>query len=63
MRLFNDADGDASNQRSDVFIRNPRGLGRQVIIDVTVTGVDGQSTVDQATKRPSDRCKFGMMYD
>ena len=43
LRLFSDVDEDASNQRPDIFIRNPRGLGRQVIIDVAVTGVDGQS--------------------
>ena len=34
-----------------VFLRNPRGLGRQAIIDVAVTGVDGQSrTSDEATE-------------
>ena len=38
-RLFNSAGDDASSQRPDIFIRNPRGLGRQVIIDVAVTGV------------------------
>ena len=43
-RLFNNADEDASSQRPDIFIRNPRGLGRQVIIiDVAMIGVDGQS--------------------
>ena len=53
MRLFSDADEDASNQRPDIFIRNPRGLGRQVIIDVAVTGVDGQSrSNDEAMERP-----------
>jgi hypothetical protein len=52
-RLFNNVDEDASNQRPDIFIRNPRGLGRQVIIDVAVTGVNGQSrTTDEATERP-----------
>ena len=49
-RLFNSAGDDASSQRPDIFIRNPRGLGRQVIIDVAVTGVDGQSrSSDEAT--------------
>ena len=43
MRLFTDATEDPGNQRPDIFLRNPRGLGRQVIIDVAVTGVDGQS--------------------
>ena len=53
LRLFNGADEDASNQRPDIFIRNPRGLGRQVSIDVAVTGVDGQSrSNDEATERP-----------
>ena len=52
-RLFNNADEDASNQRPDVFIRNPRGLGRQVILDVAVTGIDGQSRAsDEAIDRP-----------
>jgi len=53
MRLFANAGEDASNQRPDIFIRNPRGLGRQVIIDVAVTGVDGQSrSSDEASERP-----------
>ena len=53
MRLFADAAEDASNQRPDAFLRNPRGLGRQAIIDVAVTGVDGQSrTSDEAAERP-----------
>lgn len=52
MRLFSYADEDASNQRPDVFIRSPRGLGRQMTIDVAVTGVDGQSrSSDEATER------------
>ena len=52
-RLFTDAAEDASNQRPDIFLRNPRGLGRQVIIDVAVTGVDGQSRPsDEATEQP-----------
>ena len=53
MRLFANAGEDASNQRPDIFIRNPRELGRQVIIDVAVTGVDGQSrSSDEASERP-----------
>ena len=53
MRLLNDAAEDASNQRPDVFLRDPRGLGRQVIIDVAVAGVDGQARAsDEATERP-----------
>ena len=53
MRLFNDAAEDDSNQQPDIFLRNPRGLGRQAIIDVAVTGVDGQSRAsNEATERP-----------
>ena len=54
MRLFTDPAEDICNQRPDIFLRNPRGLGRQVIIDVAVTGVDGQS-------RTSDLCKCGII--
>ena len=32
IRLFADATEGAANQRLDAFLRNPRGLGRQVII-------------------------------
>ena len=32
-RLFNNPDEDASSQRPDIFIRSPRGLGRQAIIE------------------------------
>ena len=53
MRLFTDAAEDACNQRPDIFLRSPRGLGRQTTIDVAVTGVDGISrTSDEAAKRP-----------
>ena len=52
-RRFTDAAEDACNQRPDIFLRNPRGLSRQIIIDVAVTGVDGQSrTSDEAAERP-----------
>ena len=52
MRLFNDVAENACNQRPDIFLRNPRGLGRQVIIDIAVTGVDGQSrATDEAVER------------
>ena len=52
-RLFTDPAEDACNQRPDIFLRNPRGLDRQIIIDVAVTGVDGQSrTSDEAAERP-----------
>ena len=53
-RLFTDPAEDTCNQLPDVFLRNPRGLGRQTIIEVAVTGVDGQSrTSDEAVERPS----------
>ena len=52
-RLFDHNLGDVNNQRPDIFIRNPRGSGKQVIIDVALTGVDGQSrTSDEAVERP-----------
>ena len=52
MRLLADVTEDPGNQRPDIFIRNPRGLGKQVIIDDAVTGVDGQSrTSDEAADR------------
>ena len=50
--LFTDPAEEAYNQRPDIFLRNPRGLGRQIIIDVAVTGVDGQGrTSDEAVER------------
>ena len=53
MQLFAEAAEDTSNQRLDIFLRNPRGLGRQVIIDMAVAGIDGQSsTSDEAAERP-----------
>ena len=55
-RLFDhnpDNPGDVSNQRPDIFIRNPRGASNLVIIDVAVTGIDGQSrTSDEVVERP-----------
>jgi hypothetical protein len=40
IRLFTEASGDRNNQRPDVLLRNPRGFGRQIILDVAVTGLD-----------------------
>ena len=55
-RLFNHNSGDVSNQRPKIFPRNSRGLGKQVIIDVALTGIDGQSrTSDEAVERPFDQ--------
>ena len=53
MGLFADLHEEESNQRPDIFLRSPRGFGRQVVIDVAVTGVDDQSrTSDEAVERP-----------
>ena len=35
-----------------IFLRNPRGVGRQVIIDVAVTGGDGQSRASDEAVEP-----------
>ena len=43
IRLFAEAMGYRNSQRPDILPRNPRGFGRQVIMDVAVTGLDGQS--------------------
>jgi len=40
MHLFSDFEPD-DNRRPDILIRNPYGGGRQIIIDVAVTGIDG----------------------
>ena len=51
--LFDQSLGDVGNQRPDIHIRNPRNSRDQVIIDVALTGVDGQSrTSDEAVERP-----------
>ena len=54
--LFGHNLGDITNQRRpDIHIRNPRNSRLQVIIiiDVALTGVDGQSrTSDEAVERP-----------
>ena len=38
-----EASGDGDSQRPDALLRSPRGFGRQMILDVAATGVDGQS--------------------
>ena len=53
LRIFSDASPASANQRPDILLRNPRGFGRQVILDVAVTAVDGQSrTSDDVADRP-----------
>ena len=43
IELFAEALGNGSSQRPDILFRNSRGFGRQVILDVAVTGIDGPS--------------------
>ena len=51
--LFVGVGADGSNQRPDILLGNLRGFGKQVTLDVDVTGIDGQSiTSDEATDRP-----------
>ena len=53
LRIFSDAAPENANQRPDILLRIPRGSGRQVILDVAVTAVDGQSrTSDDVADRP-----------
>ena len=52
-RLFDHNSGEVSNQRPDISLRSPRGLGEQVIVDVALTGIGGQfRTSDEAVQRP-----------
>ena len=39
MNLFSDVEPD-DNRRPDILIRNPYGGGKQIIIDVAITGID-----------------------
>ena len=42
LRIFSDAAPVSANQRPDIdiLLRNPRGFGRQVILDVAVTAAN-----------------------
>ena len=40
MNIFHNHEPD-DNRRPDILIRNPYGGGKQIIIDVAVTGIDG----------------------
>ena len=40
LNLFSNLDPD-DNRRSDILIRNPHGGGKQIILDVAVTSIDG----------------------
>ena len=50
--LFAGVDTDDSYQRPDivVLLRNPRGFGRHVILDMAVTGIDDQSRISSLTR-------------
>ena len=70
VRIFADLSGGGNNQRPDILLRNPRGFGRQVIIDVAITGIDGQSrTSDDLPYRPlrvrheQKKAKYGPTAD
>ena len=70
VRIFADLSGGGNNQRPDILLRNPRGFGRQVIIDVAITGIDGQSrTSDDFPDRPlrvrheQKKAKYGPTAD
>ena len=70
IRIFADVSGGGNNQRPDILLRSPRGFGRQVIIDVAITGVDGQSrTSDDLPDRPlrvwyeQKKAKYGPTAD
>ena len=70
IRIFADLSEGGNNQRPDILLRNPRGFGRQVIIDVAITGIDGQSrTSDDFPDRPlrvrheQKKAKYGPTAD
>ena len=54
LHLFENIQTD-DNRRPDICINNPYGGGRQIILDVAVTGVTGQSRrTDLDTDQPLD---------
>ena len=48
MHMFSDLEPD-DNRRPDILIRNPYGGGRQIIIDVAVTGFDASMDLPEPT--------------
>ena len=46
LNLFSNLDPD-DNRRSDILIRNPHGGGKQIILDVAVTGIDGTTRTNE----------------
>lgn len=54
MSLFSDFEPD-DNRRPNILIRNPYGGGKQIIIDVAVTSIDGTTrTNDGKPNQPND---------
>ena len=52
LNLFSNLDPD-DNRRPDILIRNPHGGGKQIILDVAVTGIDGTTrTNDDKPDQP-----------
>ena len=52
--LFSDFEPD-DNRRTDILVRNPYGNGKQIIIDVAVTGIDSTTrTNDDKPDQPLD---------
>ena len=52
IHLFANINSD-DNRRPDILIRNPYGGGAQIILDVAITGVSGQTRhTDQDTDQP-----------
>jgi hypothetical protein len=43
--LFSKLDPD-DNRRPDILIRNPHGGGKQIILDVAITGIDGPTKIN-----------------
>jgi len=48
MNLFSDFEPD-DNRRPDILIRNPYGGGKQIILDVSVTGINGTTRTNDET--------------
>ena len=70
IRLFAELSGNADNQRPDILIRNPRGFGRSIILDVALTGIDGQSRPTEEfpdrrlqARYDQKKAKYGRLVD
>ena len=52
LNLFSNLDPD-DNRRPDILIRNPHGGGKQIVLDVAVTDIDGTTrTNDDKSDQP-----------